>query len=157
MTRAQGNFPTSAPLDGKKWGTHTQQLPTGHNTLCQVLRTPPFLRVQQERKASALCAISRTCQSDRNKLRPNNIKRTAMQEHSFSSRMGIPGIMKQHNARKQHLLTKHADTLFSMDRTHPPPQACCSCSRPWGGVTHPDHTHPPPQACCSCSRPWRGE
>ena len=37
-----------------------------------------------------------TCQSDRNKL-PNNIKCTATQEHSFSSRMGIPGIMKQHN------------------------------------------------------------
>ena len=33
-------------------------------------------------------------------------------------------------------------TLLAMDRTHPPRQACCSCSRPWG-VTHTlSNTHP---------------
>ena len=38
-----------------------------------------------------------------------------------------------------------------MDRTHdPPPQACCSCSRPWGGVTHPttlSRQHGAPTMC----------
>ena len=45
-----------------------------------------------------------------------------------TGRAGIPTLT--------HQACRHS--FFAMDRTHdPPPQACCSCSRPWGGVTHP--------------------
>ena len=41
--------------------------------------------------------------------------------------------------------------FFSMDRTHdPPPQACRSCSRPWGGVTHPTNLSRPHGAPTMC-------
>ena len=48
-----------------------------------------------------------------------------------------------------HQACRHS--FFAMDRTHdPPPQACCSCSRPWGGVTHPttlSRQHGAPTMC----------